>query len=104
MALAEADRRPKRGAAVATRSEAFVCALDGGGAALARQRVGESAAPEGRDGVLVDSHLTPEAREQRAYVALERFEHDAVRAEHVSLSLRLREPLLVDQERLRVRR
>ncbi len=48
--------------------------------------------------------LLAQAREQRAHVGLERLEQEPVRAEHVAVALRRGDRVLVDEQRLGVRR
>ena len=88
----------------ALRHVALVRALDGRGAALVREPLGVAAGAERLDRVRLDAELRAQPREQRPDVGLERLEQDPVRAEHVALALRRREPLVVHEQRLRVRR
>src|SRR5438309_7500265 len=65
-------------------SQLLVCAFDRRGAAFARELGRVASLAEGGDGIVRDAELLPEAAEQRAHVLLERFEENAVRAEHVA--------------------
>src|SRR5664279_2044367 len=85
-------------------SQLFVGALDGSRAPVASEGISVASVSERGDGILGNAELRSKAAEQRAHVRLERLEQSPVAAEYVTGELRLREPLLVDEQRLRVRR